>query len=68
MSIRTIIEINHDHLHDLREKPEQFQKLLDLLSGADWRELERLSTTNRIPGIRFIGERHHSEKRTFTVE
>ena len=47
MSIRTIVEINHDYIrtHD----------------GSNGRSGE-------IPGIKFIAQRHHSEKVKLTVE
>ena len=64
MSIRTILEINHDYLNRLMENPEYAHELWMLLASCDSRSID----LNKIPGVRFIGDRHHSETKTFTVE
>ena len=56
MSHRTIIEVNHDFLHEYRDHPELLGNLLDKLWSNDWKE----RWTRDTPGIRKIGERHHS--------
>ena len=54
MSTRTIIEINHDYMHDL---PSLWVDLVrHLQSGESWVPAERLK-----PCIRVLGQRHHSE-------
>jgi hypothetical protein len=67
MSIRTIVEINHDYIrtHDGSNAPftkENIELLLQYLCGGrDWRSGE-------IPGIRFLAQRHHSETLKLKVE
>jgi len=54
VSTRTIIEINHDYMHDL---PSLWDDLIrHLQSGDSWVPKERLR-----PCIRILGQRHHSE-------
>jgi hypothetical protein len=60
MSTRTIIEINHDYIHDLEADPSQLRALLLMArSGA----LANVGPTGSVglPGIRILGQRHHSE-------
>jgi hypothetical protein len=57
MSTRTIIEINHDHLNELAHEPDHMETLIRALRACDLTMLER----NRVPGIRILGQRHHSE-------
>ena len=52
MSIRTIIEINHDYLAAL-EKPEALEML--------WRALRSQGHFQPPNGVRILGQRHHSE-------
>ena len=66
MSIRTIIEINHDYLDELRKHPERLVNLLDDLGGATY--VGRLNKANaaRAPldlncGITLVTQRHHSD-------
>lgn len=64
MSIRTIIEINHDYLADLEHCPEYFERLLSLLRAGNPHGL----IDHPIPGIRFVGGRHHSETLELVVK
>lgn len=65
MSTRTIIEINHDYLHDL-DNPETLQKLLQALRSGDIsRYIE--STMHIVPGIRVLAMRHHTETITLKI-
>ena len=65
MSTRTIIEINHDYMHDL-DDPEQIKKLLTALrSGFVERYIS--STMHVAPGVRILAQRHHSEALTLKV-
>lgn len=60
MSIRTIVEINHDYLYDLRDHPERIQDFLfRLMCGPE---------IDAPIGIRVLRQRHHSEKITLEVE
>lgn len=62
MSIRTIIEINHDYLHDLTdEKWEELKRYLR--SGGGPASPDR----HLVPGIRVLGQRHHSEELKLTI-
>jgi hypothetical protein len=58
MSIRTFIEFNHDYLHKIRERPQDFLAALDAV-------LRKNDTHLRIDGREFgiirRGERHHSD-------
>lgn len=62
MSHRTILEFNHDYLHDMEHDPEFCKKLLQRLKANDWKG----RWTHDIPGVHKVGERHHSE--TLVVE
>lgn len=57
MSIRTLIEINHDYLHRIEEDAQRFAELLSYTLGSGTRdavdELERY-------GVVKFGSRHHS--------
>ncbi len=57
MSVRTIIEINHDYIYKHAEAVEIFDWLLQYLragnNGATDEEFE--------PMIRILGQRHHSQ-------
>lgn len=64
MSHRTIIEINHDYLHDYKERPELWENVLKKLWSNDWSGRHFDYDT---PGIRKVGERHHSEELKLTV-
>lgn len=60
MSIRTIIEINHDRAHLIDSARYEFCNLLDLAirssSRENWERLERF-------GVRLILTTHHSDER-----
>lgn len=60
MSTRTIIEINHDYLHDLIAHPEQLSHLIMALRWASPPDVERMLESST-QGLRFLGRRHHSE-------
>lgn len=55
MSIRTVIEINHDYLHQLRDDRDWFEDLSRILASGSKPE------PGEFPGIRYLGQRHHSE-------
>lgn len=59
MSIRTVVEVNHDYGHHIEEDPAEFARLVRYAINAGdrntWEELESF-------GIRFITERHHSDE------
>ncbi len=64
MSIRTIVEINHDYLAELlsRDRDAVDEFLAALGSTED-------SARQHAPrGIKFLRQRHNSEKVTLTVE
>lgn len=64
MSIRTVIEINHDMLRDLKEDPQWAQKLYKCLATQSWTEEDRqgLYTKFAAPnGVRVLLQRHHSD-------
>lgn len=64
MSIRTIVEFNHDRAHQIASNPDEFINLLGqaLNSGSNecWARLERF-------GIRAVNGRHHSVRATVEV-
>jgi hypothetical protein len=60
MSTRTVIEINHDYLHDLLEHPDRVQSFLLRLRGTTAAE-------HAPTGIRILGQRHHSETLELTI-
>lgn len=65
MSTRTIIEINHDYMHDL-DNPETLDKLFKVLrSGFVQGYID--STMHVVPGVRILGQRHHSETLKLTI-
>lgn len=57
MSHRTIVEFNHDCLHDMEQDPDFWKNLLMKLKANDWKE----RWTKPTPGVRKVGERHHSQ-------
>lgn len=60
MSNRSIIELNHDFVHAIKESPDDFLELLvsALNSGSQdrWEELERF-------GVKYTATTHHSTAR-----
>lgn len=60
MSTRTIIEINHDHLGELRRDGYPLARLLAVLAACDTANPEEQQLL-RQSGIRILGQRHHSE-------
>lgn len=63
MSVRTIVEINHDYLYQLIHQPEQMELFLKSLGGS-----EVTARTWEPNGVRILRQRHHSEKITLEVE
>lgn len=64
MSIRSVIEINHDALHNLTtEDAPRLIEWLRSLGGVT----PRPGFTS-VNGVRFLGQRHHSETLNLTVE
>lgn len=60
MSIRTIIEINHDCISRL-EHPEQLKTMItSLLMGKFMPELNDGERPEIAPGVRVLMQRHHS--------
>lgn len=59
MSTRTIIEINHDYIADLAKRPDDLAKWVKSLGHLSHVELAKFRGTPY--GIRFLGQRHHSE-------
>lgn len=58
MSIRTVIEINHDYLSEIT--PEDVARLMNLLAGAGINpEVDPYPLRHQ--GVRILGQRHHSE-------
>jgi hypothetical protein len=64
MSHRTILEFNHDYLHDLKADPKHLENLLRRLMANDWQG----RWTPDVPGVRKVGERHHSETLKLTID
>lgn len=63
MSTRTIVEINHDYLHDLEHHPERWGELVRGLKTLEYnRALNDGETPTAISGVRVLGQRHHSER------
>lgn len=64
MSVRTVVEFNHDQTHAISRDPTEFHLLLinALRSGfdQDWQKLQRF-------GIRAVGSAHHSSERLVTI-
>jgi hypothetical protein len=69
MSIRTVIEINHDYMHDFENHPEWWAELIAALKRSDLnRGLNDGETPTMIPGVRALGQRHHSFKLKLEVK
>jgi hypothetical protein len=39
MSHRTILEFNHDYLHDMEQNPEFWKNLMQRLKANDWNDI-----------------------------
>ena len=64
MSIRTIVEFNHDMAHQISSAPDEFATLLlQALNPGSNKSWERLSRF----GIRDVSTRHHSVRATVEV-
>lgn len=61
MSTRTIIEINHDFLHDIEKHPEAFVRLLRALKGSEINGMLNSARQPNFLGMRVLAQRHHSE-------
>lgn len=69
MSIRTIIEVNHDFLYALENDPQEWRRLIDALhSSAFNAELNKGETPRVSSAIRILGQRHHSEQLKIVVK
>ncbi|PVX75596.1 hypothetical protein [Paraburkholderia unamae] len=69
MSIRTIIEINHDQLHSLKKDPEWWINLLANLGTAHYGAALNEANADGCPihlghGVRLVLQRHHSDVTT----
>jgi len=65
MSTRTILEFNHDYLHDLND--EQWENLKRYLRSGFVGNSDINSSRHIVPGVRVLGQRHHSEELTIKV-
>ncbi len=69
MSTRTVIEINHDYLTEMEHDPEHFADLLRQLRGSSITgKLNKGETPSVGPGLRVLGQRHHSERLKLEVK
>lgn len=73
MSIRTLIEINHDLLHRLQESPEIFAEILGRLGTSRYNaELNEANDGGRAldiwNGVRIVHQYHHSTRVTVKTE
>jgi len=66
MSIRTIVEINHDTLNDLTDA-EVMRRLSRFLSGGNAGEISADGPRPQFGNIRVLAQRHHSEAITVKV-
>lgn len=69
MSTRTIIEINHDHLHSLKSDPEWWMSLLGNLGTSHFGAALNEANADGCPiylghGVRLALQRHHSDATT----
>ena len=63
MSTRTVIEINHDYLQDLEQHPEYWEALIRGLRSCGFNAaLNEGDTPSAAPGVRVLGQRHHSQR------
>lgn len=60
MSIRTIIEINHDYLAKLT--PERLALLVDALKSSTLTRQLNFGSVEIVSGVRAVAQRHHSNE------
>lgn len=65
MSTRTIIEINHDYIARMKNNGHISEELRRALSSG---EARIWLDGDNVPGMRWIGERHHSEELRVTIK
>ncbi len=65
MSIRTIIEINHDYLYNWQKHPEDAAKLLWKVLTDSGRLVE--THDQSLFGVRVIAQRHHADELTVKI-
>jgi hypothetical protein len=58
---RTVIEVNHDFIYDLRTDPTYFVRLMSMVALDEFEERIGRKGSVGIPGIRVLAQRHHSE-------
>ena len=69
MSTRTIIEINHDHLHCLMDGADRMNLVLQLLCGTGIvAALNDGLIPEPVSGVRILAQRHHSETLELTIK
>lgn len=69
MSIRTIIEINHDYLDDVSMRGKSWAKLLQNLKGQDITEkLNNGMVYVPFRGIRVLAQKRHSDRMKLEIE
>lgn len=61
MSTRTVIEINHDYIHQLKKDPSHVAALLLMMSSGALGDPKAWNCDLGLPGVRVLGQRHHSE-------
>lgn len=64
MSIRSVIEINHDALHALTT--EDAPRLIEWLKSLGG--ITHKTGLTPVNGVRFLGQRHHTETLKLTVK
>ena len=69
MSIRTIIEINHDHINELVDRGHISEELRNAIFGNDKDVMDEFgSMFASLQGIRRLAQRHHSDEITLEVK
>ncbi len=69
MSIRTIIEINHDHINQPVDRGHISEELRDAIFGNDRDLMDEFgSMFAPLQGIRRLTQRHHSDEITLKVK
>jgi len=61
MSVRTILEINHDYLEELRKMP--FDTVVDYLMHGAYTDKFRLPS-----GIRVLAQKHHADELVLKIK